>query len=95
MAHPVQQILQIFPRKGSFSCAIPVCKTVCLPPLFLVMQCTDKLHPPLLRRNLRPNRMKQAVNNCTGHELAKVGIRNLIPQHRNIADNQIDCGVAD
>jgi hypothetical protein len=25
----------------------------------------------------------------------KVGIRNLSPQLRNIADNQIDCGVAD
>jgi hypothetical protein len=27
--------------------------------------------------------------------LAKVGIRNLSPQLRNFADNQIDCGVAD
>ncbi len=25
----------------------------------------------------------------------KVGIRNLSPQLRNIADNQIDCGVVD
>ncbi len=28
-------------------------------------------------------------------KITKVGIRNLSPHLRNIADNQIDCGIAD
>jgi hypothetical protein len=38
---------------------------------------------------------KEIKNSAIIQILPKVGIRNLSPQLRNIADNQIDCGVAD